>query len=374
MFYATHAPVDLSAIRRNLEAVRQLAGNRQVALAVKADAYGHGAVAVAQMVQRTDVADRLAVATVPEALDLRKAGIGLPVMKLSPCFPEEVAAAVQGGVTLTVVDDDTIAAAQRAAAQAGATVAVHLKLDTGMGRIGAPPDQAVRLARLVDSSPNLELEGLFTHPPVSDMADGRDFTIQQFRCFLDAAARVADARGPVALVHGAPSGAILGHSLEGMTMVRPGIMAYGYYPDASTPRTVPLEPAMSCVSRISFVKQVSAGQTVGYGRTWTAERDTWIGTVPVGYADGYSRRNSNTGRMLVGGRSVPIAGRVCMDQTMLDLGPEGAGVRVGDEVVLLGRQGQECITADELAERMGTITYEVTCLVSGRVTRVHHGG
>ncbi|MGO4956884.1 alanine racemase [Luteococcus sp. Sow4_B9] len=371
MLYATHAPVNLSAIRRNLEAVRRLAGDREIAVAVKANAYGHGAVAVAQMVQRTGCADRLAVATVPEVLQLRAAGITLPILKLSHCFPQELPDAVRAGATLTVVDEATVRQAHEAAAQAEVPTPVHLKVDTGMRRIGTEPEDVLNLVTLIDSSPNLVLEGIFTHPPVSDMADGQDYTRAEFDRFLDVVDTVQSARGPVPLVHGAPSGAILGHDLRGMTMVRPGIMAYGYYPDASTPRVVPLEPAMSLVSRVSFVKRIRAGETVGYGRTWAADQDTWLVTVPVGYADGYSRRNSNGGRVLVGGRSCPVVGRVCMDQLMVDLGPDGAGVRAGDEVVLLGRQGGQVITADELAERMETISYEVTCLVSARVTRVY---
>lgn len=373
MLYATHATVDLAAIRANLEAVRALAGERQVMLPVKANAYGHGAVEVSRMVERTGCADRLAVATVPEALELREAGIGLPVLKLSPCFVEELDAAVRGGVTLTVVDAQTIRQAEQAAGAAGTTARVHLKLDTGMGRIGARPEQAVELALLVDQCPHLELEGVFTHCPVSDMADDEQYTVDELELFRGAARAVAEARGEVPLVHATPSGGTLWHQLDGFTMVRPGIVAYGYYPDASTPRTVELRPAMSISTRVSFLKQVRAGESVGYGRTWVAPRDTWVATVPIGYADGYSRRNSNTGRMLVGGRSVPVVGRVCMDQSMLDLGPQDPSVCVGDEVVVLGQQGEETIDADELATVMGTISYEVTCLVAPRVTRVHVG-
>lgn len=375
MLYATHAVVDLAAIRANLLATRSLVGDRAVLVAVKANAYGHGAIAVAEMVQRTGCADWLGVATLPEAIELREAGIELPILKLSHCFPEELSAAIEHRVCLTVVDEQTIRQAEAAAAAAGMTAQVQLKLDTGMRRIGSDPEAAVDLGRLVDQSPHLELLGIFTHLPVGDMADQHDWTVAELDRFRAAVTAVVADRGEAPqLVHATASGGTLWHDLSGMTMVRPGIMAYGYYPDASTPRTVELVPAMSWRSRVSFIKQVRAGETVGYGRTWAAPHDTWLATVPIGYADGYSRLHSNAtgssrGRMLVGGRSVPIAGRVCMDQTMLDLGPERPNVRVGDEVVVLGRQGDEQITADDLAAVMGTISYEVTCLVGPRVTR-----
>lgn len=371
VLYATHAPVDLAAIRSNLLAARRLAGGRTVLAAVKADAYGHGAVEVSRMIERTGCADWLGVATVPEAMALREAGVGLPVLKLSHCFPEELDAALAAAVTLAVVDAETIARAQQAAAARGMVADVHLKLDTGMRRIGAEPAQAMELARLVDAAPNLRLQGIFTHLPASDMADEAEVTRHQLATFRAAVARVEAERGPVELVHATPSGGTLWHSLEGMTMVRPGIMAYGYYPDPSTPRSVELRPAMSLVSRVSFVKKVPAGDSVGYGRSWVAPVDTWIATVPVGYADGFSRRNSNAGHVLVGGRRVPIVGRVCMDQLMVDLGPGQPRVCVGDEVVLMGRQGEQEITADDLAALMDTISYEVTCLVGPRVPRLH---
>lgn len=254
-------------------------------------------------------------------------------------------------------------------------VNVHLAVDTGMGRIGCTPEDAVPVARRIDEL-GLVLEGVFTHLPVSDTPEGHDFTVDQLRLFADTVAAIqADraARGlpPVPLVHGGASAAVLGHDLAGLTMVRPGVSLYGMYPDPTTPRTVDLEPVMSVHSRVSMVKRVPAGATVGYGRTWRAPTDRWIATVPIGYGDGFSRLNSNVGRMLVNGRSFPIAGRVCMDQTMLDLGAEDDhGVRPGNKVIILGADGDQRITADELAERARTINYEVTTLVTPRVTRM----
>lgn len=362
------ATTRLDHLRANLDAVRARVGGRAVLAAVKADAYGHGAVEVSRMIERTGAADWLGVATVGEGLELRAAGITLPVLKLSVARGEEVAAAVAAGLTLCVVDEDSILEAGAAATALGTTASVHLKVDTGMRRIGCEPELAPSLAQRVDATPGVQLEGLFSHLPISDSPRGEEFTRGQVALFARTAREVEAARGPVPLKHLANSGAVLGHPDTWFDLVRPGIMIYGAYPDPEAARTVPLLPALEWRTRVSFVKRVPAGETVGYGRTWTAPRDTWIATVPVGYGDGYSRLLSNRGRMLVRGRSYPIAGRVCMDQTMIDLGPD-ADVAVGDEVVLVGRSGTDEITTSEVAGLMGTIPYEVTCLITRRVGR-----
>ena len=228
---------------------------------------------------------------------------------------------------------------------------MHLKVDTGMRRIGCEPAEAPALAGLADATPGVELEGLFSHLPISDSPRGEEFTRDQIALFRRTADRVEAVHGPV-VKHLANSGAVLGHPDAWLDLVRPGIMVYGAYPDPEAARTVALLPGLEWRTRVTFTKQVRAGETVGYGRTWTAPADTWIATVPVGYGDGYSRLLSNRGRMLIGGRSYPIAGRVCMDQTMVDLGT-ATDVAVGDEVVLVGRSGAEEITTSEIAGLMG---------------------
>lgn len=374
MLYATHAEINLHALTVNARALRERAGGRKVLAAVKANAYGHGAVNVAHVLERRRLVDWFGVATVPEGIELRDAGVSLPILKLSHSFPEELAEQLAAGITPTVVDGASAVLVARVAGDMG-RVNVHLAVDTGMGRIGCTPEDAVPVARRIDEL-GLVLEGVFTHLPVSDTPEGHDFTVDQLRLFADTVAAIqADraARGlpPVPLVHGGASAAVLGHDLASLTMVRPGVSLYGMYPDPTTPRTVDLEPVMSVHSRVSMVKRVPAGATVGYGRTWRAPTDRWIATVPIGYGDGFSRLNSNVGRMLVNGRSFPIAGRVCMDQTMLDLGAEDDhGVRPGNKVIILGADGDQRITADELAERARTINYEVTTLVTPRVTRM----
>jgi alanine racemase len=300
---------------------------------------------------------------------LRAAGVTLPLLKFTPTLPDDLPEAIDAGITLSVGDEDAILAARATAAEAGRVADVHLAVDTGMRRVGAEPSDVERLAALLAASPSLRVGGIFTHLPISDVVTGAEFTRAQLATFDDAVAAAESVLGPIELVHAANSGAVLGHDLGRTNMVRPGIMIYGSYPDAETLHTRPLRDVGRWVSRVTFVKRIRAGETVGYGRTWTAPSDTWIATVAAGYGDGYSRLNSSRGRMLVDGVSYPVVGRVCMDQTMLDLGPEPPSVRVGDEAVLMGTSGSERIGVEELAALMDTITYEVTCLIADRVPR-----
>jgi len=371
MLYQTHALIHLDHIRANLLAIRAAVGPaRKLLVAVKANAYGHGAVAVARLAEAAG-AEWLGVATVPEGLQLREAGIGLEILKLSPAFPEEMAAAVRAGLTLTVCDQANVEALEAVCAALPGQASVHMAVDTGMARIGVQPLLAAGLARFIqDQCPHLRLQGCFTHLPVSDAADPT-YTQAQVVRFRAAVTAVEEALGhPLDLVHCANSGAVLGHPEAWLDLVRPGIMVYGFYPDAGTPRSIPLLPGLSLVTRVSFLKQVTAGTRVGYGLTWAAPVDTWIATLPVGYADGFNRLFSNRGRVLLRGRSHPVVGRVCMDQTMVDLGPQ-TDVEVGDEAVLIGRSGEQEITVDEWAMVLGTITYEVTCQINGRVERIY---
>ena len=370
MLYQTHARIHLQNIRFNIEGIQQAIGpERKILIAVKANAYGHGAVEVSRMAERIGVA-WLGVATVPEGLQLRAAGIRLPVLKLSHAFPEEMAAAVENDLTLTVCDRANAETLESVCRVLGRTAAVHLKVDTGMGRIGVTPEAAPELAETIERScPHLRLQGIFTHLPVSDAADPvyTQAQIVGFRATVEAIHAVIGRR--VDLVHCSNSGAVLAHPQGWLDMVRPGIMIYGFRPDAETPATIPLKPGLSFLTRISFLKQVEAGTSIGYGRTWVAPERTWIATIPAGYADGFNRLFSNRGRVLIRGRSYPIVGRVCMDQSMVNLGPE-TDVRVGDEVVLIGRSGNEEISAYEWADKLRTITYEVTCQINARVPRV----
>lgn len=365
------ATTRLDHIAANLVAIRAHVGDRLVLAAVKADAYGHGSVEVARHLQRTGAADQLGVATVAEGVELRRAGITLPILKLSIARGPEVTTAVEHDLALVVVDELSITEAGAAARRTGHEAVVHLKVDTGMRRLGCEPGDALRLAELADATSGIRLVGLMSHLPISDSPAGEAFTAAEIDRFRQLSGELEAARGPM-LKHLANSGGVLAHPDSWFDLVRPGVMIYGSYPDEETPRTIDLLPGLEWRSRITFVKPVTAGETVGYGRTWTAPRDTWIATVAVGYGDGYSRSLSNRGRMLVGGASYPIAGRVSMDQTTIDLGPEPA-VSVGDDVVLIGRSGEAEITVAELARLQGTISYEVTTAIGRRVARQYRG-
>jgi alanine racemase len=373
MLYQTHLVVHLDHIRANVLAVRSVIGpDRKLLIALKANAYGHGAVGVARMAEAIGV-DWLGVASVPEGLQLRMAGISLPILKLSPAFPEEMEAAVEARITLAVCDQANAQALEAVCAALGVLTTVHLVIDTGMSRIGVQPLNAPFFATfLAEQCPHLQVQGAFTHLPVSDAADPT-YTEAQIQRFRTAVAAVEAALGhKLELVHCANSGAVLAHPDGFLDMVRPGIMIYGFYPDPGTPRSLTLLPGLSFLTRVAFLKKITAGTRVGYGLTWSAPEDTWIATLPVGYADGFNRQFSNRGRVLVRGRSYPVVGRVCMDQTMINLGPETT-VQVGDEVVLIGRSGTLEITAEEWAQLLGTITYEVTCQIGARVERVFSG-
>lgn len=374
MLYQTHARIHLDHIRFNLAGIRQAVGpHRKILIAVKANGYGHGAVEVSRLAETCGV-DWLGVATVPEGLEIREAGIQLPILKFSPAFPEELEAAVRHNLTLAICSQDNVDDLQHICRVFELEADVHLKVDTGMGRVGVSPEDAPALAAYLEQyCPDLHLKGIFTHFPVSDEADPT-YTRGQIERFAATVAAVQTAIGrKVDLVHASNSGAVLGHEAAWFDLVRPGIMIYGFYPDAGTPRTIPLKPGLSFLTRVSFLKKVTAGTSIGYGRTWVAPEDTWIATIPAGYADGFNRLFSNRGRVLINGKSYPVVGRVCMDQSLVNLGPE-TEVKVGDEVVLIGKSGDLEITTDEWAEKLGTITYEITCQINSRVARVYEAG
>jgi alanine racemase len=370
MFHQTYVKIHLENIQFNIEEIRKAIGSEiKILIAVKANAYGHGAIAVSKMAERIGV-DWLGVATVPEGIQLREANIQLPILKFSPVFPEEMEVAIKNRLTLTVCDRKNIEMLEKICKKLDTIVDVHLKVDTGMGRIGVSIEEAEDLAFFIEGEcPNLNLDGIYTHLPVSDDGDPI-YTQEQILRFKEIVEKVNKRIGrKINLAHSSNSGAVLGHSAAWMDLVRPGIMIYGFYPGEDTPQSIPLKPGLSFITRISFLKRVPAGTSIGYGRTWICPEDTWIATIPVGYADGFNRLFSNKGRVLIKGKSFPIVGRVCMDQSMVNLGPD-TDIQVGDDVVLIGKSGQEEITVDEWAKKLGTISYEVTCQINSRVERV----
>jgi alanine racemase len=350
------ARIDLGAIERNCARLGRLAS---LCAVVKADGYGHGAVAAARAAQRGGAA-RLAVATADEAAELRAAGIGGPILVLGALSGEELTVAVAAGAEVVAWDEAFVAELAR---QGGRRV--HVKLDTGMGRLGTrDPAQASRVVAMVAGDPRLRLAGLMTHFATSD--DDPRFMAEQL-------ARFAAWRPPAeALRHAANSAGTLRGPEARLDFVRCGIAVYGMDPFHRDPADHGLEPALELASYVAAVKRTEPGETAGYGRRFVAERPTWLATIPIGYGDGVRRGLTNRFDVLVGGRRVPAVGTVSMDNITADLGD--APVEVGTEVVLLGARGEERILAEDWAATLGTINYEVTCGISPRVPRVVAGG
>ena len=367
----THAEIDLSAIAANVALACRLAGpETRVMAVVKADAYGHGAVPVARVALAAG-ATWLGVAIPEEAVPLRAAGIASRILVLGPVAPDQADLVAAHDLDQCVSDQAQAEALDRAARACGRVLGIHLKVDTGMGRVGLRPRELHGVAEKIRALPSVRLAGLMTHFADAE-AEEPGFAREQLARFADAARDLpAVPQGGMPLRHAANSAALLFLPEARLDLVRPGIMLYGYHPRG--PRggpEPPLRPALRLRTAISQIRDVAQGESVSYGRTFVAPRDLRVATLPVGYADGCGRLLSNRGQVLIRGQRVPIVGRVCMDMTMVDVSglPD---VRVGDEAVLIGRQGADEITADEVAELQGTISYEILCRIGPRVPRIY---
>jgi alanine racemase len=367
------AEIDLDAVAANVRALVATASPAALCAVVKADGYGHGSVPVAEAALAAG-ASWLGVAMSAEAAPLRAAGIDAPILVLSEAVPAELDEVVALGLRPTVYTPSGIEAVAAAAARAGVSgVPVHLKVDTGMHRVGADPAAVPDLAAAVLRRPELELEAVWTHCAVAD-EPGNPFTVRQAERFEAVLAGLRTAGVRPRLVHAANSAATLEHPRLHHDLVRCGITVYGLDPSPALRGRLGLRPALSLKAAVSLVKVVPAGEGVSYGLRYRSGTDSVIATVPLGYADGVPRRLSEVGgEVLVGGRRRPLAGTVTMDQLLVDCGPVGdpgaEPVRAGDEVVLLGEQGGDRIGADEWAALLGTISYEVVCAISARVPR-----
>lgn len=358
----TRLTTNLGAIANNIDTLQRWIAPVRLMLSVKANAYGHGAVAVAKIAQAMQV-HALAVATVAEGVELRQSNIHLPILKLYKTSHNEIEEALDHQLTLTVFDADNILAIQRSAALAHKKVPVHLKLDTGLGRIGAPSDAAHRLVRLIrEDCPNLRLAGIYTHFAASDDSSLDHITKQQLATFKTA---IADLPPPF-LRHAANSAATLYHPETHLDMVRVGLAVYGITTGSSP---IPLRAALEFTSRLTFIKRIQKGTSIGYGCTWRAPHDTYVGTFPAGYADGVNRLLSNKGSVVVAGARCPIVGRISMDQTVCDLN-QCPYAKVDDLVYLLGGKGPD---VHEWSNLLNTIPYEVLCQIGNgtRTERVY---
>jgi len=369
---ATWAEVDLSAVRHNVGVLCRLVAPADLCAVVKADGYGHGAAAVARAALDGG-ASMVAVALGDEGEELRRAGIRAPVLVLSEQPAASAPAVVAAGLTPTLYTLGGVAAMAAAAEAAGTVVPVHVKVDTGMHRVGADPAAVPAVVAAVAAAPSLRLEGLFTHLAVADGPSDEDaeYTALQLDRFDAVTAALAGQGVGVTLRHAANSAGAIAWARSRYDMVRCGIAVYGQPPSPSLAHLAgDLRPVLSLRSRVSAVRVLDAGERPSYGRVRPLPERSVVATVPIGYADGLARRLQPAGgEVLIGGRRRPLAGTVTMDQIVVDCGPDDP-VRPGDEVVLLGRQGDAEVTAAEWAQRLGTITYEVLCGIGPRVPRV----
>lgn len=365
----TWADIDLGAVAHNVTTLAAAVEPAMMCVVVKADGYGHGAVPVARAAVDAG-ASWLAVALVEEGRILRDAGVRVPILILSEPRPHEMVEVVSFGLTPTVYSGEGLAAAAAAAKQGSTSLRVHLKIDTGMHRVGAKPRDAVALAEAVVERDCLELEGVWTHCAIADVPDD-PYTDAQLDRFDEIVGAITAAGHRPPIVHAANSAVAMAHPRGRYDMVRCGIAVYGLAPGPALSDALPLRRALSLRSQVSFSKRIEKGERVSYGLTWQAERKTRIATVPIGYADGIRRSSGRLGgEVLIGGARMPIIGNVTMDQLLVDCGDHE--VRAGDEVVLIGTQGDDEITADEWAERLGTINYEIVCGIESRVPRRYH--
>lgn len=367
--HTTYATIDLAALGQNLSRIRErLSPNSHIMAVVKANAYGHGAVEVARALRDAGVT-RLAVASVQEGVALREAGIDGDILVLGALLDQQLTELLSNRLTPVVTDQRLLPQLATEGEAAKKPLPIHLKVDTGMGRLGLAPSEWATFLETFPRWKSLRLEGCMTHLADSDGNDS-SHTEQQLKMFHGLLEQLEQRGIKPPCVHVANSAAIMRYPHSHFSLVRPGIMLYGYHtlpPSVSCPA---LQPVLSLHTTVMQLRTIKPGETVSYNRTFVANRPSTIAILPIGYADGYSRQLSNKGFVLIGGKRAPIVGLICMDMTMVDV-TDIPGVRVGDCVTLIGRQGQEAILADEIAQWTGTIPYETLCAIGPRIPRVY---
>lgn len=365
------AEVNLGAIEHNYKQIRQHIPNHTEMMAiVKADGYGHGAKEVANFLQEQGV-NRFAVAIVAEGEELRSSGITSPILVLGYTPRADIKALIENDLTQTVFSYEMAKTISDEAGRLGKTVNIHLKVDTGMGRIGfLSSPKSIEEILMITKLPHINLEGIFTHFSTADEED-TSYTKEQWSIFEGFLKELSEVGLELPIIHAANSAAIMCHEYTHLNLVRPGIILYGYYPSPYLEgKVLDLEPAMTLKTQVVHVKELPEGQYVGYGRRFYTHQKTKIATIPVGYADGYSRNLGNKGRVLIRGQYAPIIGNICMDQFMVDV-THIKGVSVEDEVVLFGKQQDAVIPVEEIAQSLGTINYEIVCMIGKRVPRIY---
>jgi alanine racemase len=365
----TIAQIDLDALAFNFRQLqKRVPKGVKILAVVKADAYGHGAVPISRKLEKIGV-EYLGVAIAEEGVELRKGGVKAPILVLGGIYDGDIEKIFRFNLTPVVFHKDTLKSISKVAPGGKKKVRVHLKVDTGMGRLGVPLSLWPNFLKEIPHFPKVEVEGILSH---FSMMGEEDYTKHQWDQFLGAV-RCADALGiHFKYLHMASSAMLTTSSYYSGNLVRPGIMLYGAYPSPVLKKLIHLMPVMTLKTRIHFLKSVPSGFSISYGGTFVTRRESLIATLPIGYADGYSRYLSNRGEVLVRGKRAPVVGKVCMDFTMVDV-TDIPKVSLGDEVVLIGSQGKEIITAEEIADRMNTISYEVFCSVGKRIPRIYKG-
>ncbi|MBU1062171.1 MAG: alanine racemase [Candidatus Omnitrophica bacterium] len=364
----TFAEIDLGAIRYNLRKIKQIIRkDTKVMGVVKADAYGHGMREVSKAIVKEGV-DYLGVASLDEAKELREGGIESKIIVLGTILPEEIEGVLRYNVIQTVSDLNIARRLSELGQARNKLIKAHIKIDTGMGRIGFWHEEAVGFVKRINGLKNIVIEGIFTHFPSAE--ENSSFTHRQLKDFRTLIEKLRSCNIDIPLKHISNSIALVDFEDSHMNMVRPGLIMYGLYPRGGLRSELGLKPALKLKTKAVYVKPIAKGRSISYGRTFITEKDTKIATIPVGYGDGYSRYLSNRAHVLIKGKRAPIVGKVCMDMSMVDVG-HIKNVRSGDDVVLIGTQGKEIITVEELAKLTNTIPYEVVCNIGRRVPRVY---
>lgn len=377
----TYAEIDVNGLRHNIQAFRQSTpAHVKLSVCVKANGYGHGAVAVAEIAEEEGV-DYLNVAFLDEAISLRNSGIRSPILILGYTPPEGIPSAFFHDITLNVYSLDVLEKLEQiapslSAQYGGRKLKVHVKIDSGMGRLGIRSiEEAVSFVKRLSWIEGVEVEGIFTHFACADERD-KSYSHKQHARFQAVVDALKEAGLQLPIVHSSNSAASIDLTEYHHNMIRVGVSLYGLYPSDEVDRErVPLEPVLSWKTKVAHVKSVSANEAISYGAHYVTQMEKeWIATIPVGYADGYSRMLNGSAEVLIRGKRVPVVGSICMDQCMislLPLGEEAASIQQGEEVILIGKQGDESIPIDELADKLGTIHYEVACMLAHRVPRVY---
>lgn len=369
-----HADIDLDAVLFNFEQMsKNIPDKTRIIAVVKTDAYGHGAVPIASFIEPLEYLWGFATATVDEAIELRKAGIKKPILILGYTFPECNEDIVKYDIRQTVYAFDMAKALSEEAVRQNKKAYIHVKLDTGMGRIGYQnAKEAAEDASKMKSLPMIEMEGVFTHFANAD-TENQEYTLKQIAKFDQMVKAMEDAGVTFSMKHCANSAGIIELTDKKFDLVRAGIISYGLWPSDEVKKdVVQLKPILSLKSHVVYVKEIEPGTAVSYGSTWVAEEKRKIATVPVGYGDGYPRSLSNKGYVLIKGYKVPIVGRVCMDQMMIDVTAIPEEIKIGDRVTLIGQDGDLTITAEELGDLSGRFNYELVCDLGNRIPRIYY--